>query len=130
VAELGCDAPGNPQDANPDCSANADRHAKGHAEDAKKPFFAERGRINKSSVRLHAFGLADSAPHNKSAAPGHLDLDFALPSVQLAGRLLAERESKQFPSRAEATQRLQGRGCVCCRWLAAGPSDHTGFPNL
>jgi len=82
VAEVGRDAPWNPQDANPDCSANAYRDAKGDSEDAKKPFFAERGRINKSSVRLHPFGLADSAPHNKSA--GHLGLDFALPSVQLA----------------------------------------------
>ena len=84
MAELGRDAPWNPQDTNPDCSANADRHAKGNPEDAKKPFFAERGRINKSAVHLHAFGLADSAPHNKSAARGHLTLDFALPSVQLA----------------------------------------------
>jgi hypothetical protein len=84
VAEVCRDAAWNPQNANPDCSANADRHAKGHSEDAKKPFFAERGRINKSSVRLHAFGLADSTPHNKSAALGHLNLDFALPSVQLA----------------------------------------------
>jgi hypothetical protein len=84
VAEVGRDTPWNPQNANPDCSANADCHTKGHSEDAKKPFFAERGRINKSSVRLHAFGLADSALHNKSAAPDPLRLDFALPSVQLA----------------------------------------------
>jgi hypothetical protein len=58
VAELGRDASWNPQNANPDCSANADRDAKGDSEDAKKPFFAERGRITKSSVRLHAFGFS------------------------------------------------------------------------
>ena len=70
----------------PDCSADADRHAKGHSENAKQPFFAERGRISKGLLHLHAFGLADSAPHNKSAAPGHLNLDFALPSVLLGRR--------------------------------------------
>src|SRR5207247_6348156 len=107
MAEVGRDAPWNPQDANPDCSANADRHTKGHSEDAKKPFFAERGRINKSSVRLHAFGLADSAPHNKSAALGQLNLDFALHSVQLAGRLLAVREYTQFTSHTETAQCLR-----------------------
>jgi hypothetical protein len=84
VAQLGRDASWNPQNANPNCSANAHRDAKGDSEDAKKPLFAERRRITKSSMRLHAFGLADSAPHNKSAARGHLGLDFALPSVQLA----------------------------------------------
>jgi hypothetical protein len=66
VAEVCRDAAWNPQNANPDCSADAYRDTKSDSEDAKKPFFAERGRINKSSVRLHAFGLADSAPHNKS----------------------------------------------------------------
>jgi len=67
VAQLVRDAPWNAQNTDPDCSADADRHAKGHSENAKQPFFAERRRINKNSVRLHAFGLADSAPHNKSA---------------------------------------------------------------
>jgi hypothetical protein len=33
---------------------------------------------------VHALGLADSAPHNKSVGPRHVDLDFGLPSVQLA----------------------------------------------
>jgi len=47
-------------------------------------------------VRLHAFGLADSAPHNKSTARGHLNLDFAVPSVQLAGRLLVELNLSNF----------------------------------
>ena len=84
MAEVCRDAPWNPQNANPDCSADSYRHPKGDSEDAKKPFFAERGRITKRSVCLHAFGLADSAPHNKSAAPGPLGLDFGLPSVQLA----------------------------------------------
>jgi hypothetical protein len=125
VAELGRDAPWDPQDANPDCSADAYRDAKSHSENAKQPFFAERGRINKSSVRLHVFGLADSAPHNKSAAPGHVDLDFALPSVQLAGRLLAERESKQFPSRAEAAQcRPHGRALSRRRVAAHSGRGH------
>jgi hypothetical protein len=101
MTEMGGDAPWNSQNANPDCSADADRDAKGHSEDAKQPFFAEGSRISKSSVRLHAIGLADSAPHNKSAALGHLSLDFALPSVQLAVRLLAKCESKQFLRRAE-----------------------------
>jgi hypothetical protein len=84
VAELGRDASWNPQNANPDCSANADRDAKGDSEDTKKPFFAERGRINKRLLPLHALGLSDSALHGKSAGPGHVDLDFGLPSVQLA----------------------------------------------
>jgi hypothetical protein len=96
VAEVGRDAPWNPQNANPDCSADAYRDAKSHSKDAKKPFSAETRRINKSSVHLHAFGLADSAPHNKSAAPGHLNLDFALPSVQLAGRLVANVNLSNF----------------------------------
>src|SRR5438094_7568464 len=79
VAELGRDAAWNPQNANPDCSANADRHTKGHSEDAKKPFFAKGGSVRTRLLRLHAFGLADSAPHDKSAALGHLNLDFVLP---------------------------------------------------
>jgi hypothetical protein len=58
VADVCRDAAWNPQDANSDCSANADSDAKGDTEDAKKPFFAERGRIAKSSVRLHAFGFS------------------------------------------------------------------------
>ena len=108
MTEVGRDAPWNPQNADADCSANADRHAKGDSEDAKQPFFAGRRRINKGWLPLHAFGLSDSALRGKSTGPRHVDLDFALPSVQLAGRLLAERESKQFPSRNEAAQRLQG----------------------
>ncbi len=65
--------------------------------------------------------------HRKSAGPGHVDLDFALPSVQLAVRLLAEREFKQFPSRAEAAQRLQGRGRICHRGLAGRSNRHASF---
>ena len=36
-----------------------------------------------------------------------IDLDFALPSLKLAVRLLDERESKQFSSRADAAQPLR-----------------------
>jgi len=38
---VGGDAPWNPQNADPDCSADAYRHAKGHSENAKQLFFAE-----------------------------------------------------------------------------------------
>src|SRR5439155_14920552 len=68
VTELARDGPWNPQNANPDCSADADRHAKGHSENAKQPFFAELGRISKGLLHPHAFALADSSPHDKSAA--------------------------------------------------------------
>jgi hypothetical protein len=84
VAELSRDAPWNPQDANADCSADAYRDTKRHSENAKQPFFAKRTRIRTWLSGLHAFGLSDSTPHNKSTGPGHVGLDFALPSVQLA----------------------------------------------
>jgi hypothetical protein len=84
VAELGGDAPWNPQDANSYCSADAYCDAKSHSENAEQPFFARRARISTSLSGLHAFGLSDSTPHNKSTGPGHVGLDFALPSVQLA----------------------------------------------
>jgi hypothetical protein len=83
VAELVRDAPWNPQDANSDCSADAYRDTKSHSENAKQPFFAKRARISTRVFGLHAFGLSDSAPHNKSTGLGHAGLDFAFPSVQL-----------------------------------------------
>jgi hypothetical protein len=84
VAELGRDAPWNPEDADADCSADAYRDAKSYSENAKQPFFAMRARISTRLFGLHAFGLSHSASHNKSEGPGHAGLDFALPSVQLA----------------------------------------------
>ena len=61
-------------------------------------------------MRLHAFGLADSALHNKSTARGHLNLDFAVPSVQLAGRLLVELNLSNFL--AELNRRNVYKGAV------------------
>src|SRR6476659_5962924 len=83
VAELGRDAPWNPQDANSDWSGDAYRDTKSHFENAKQSFFAKRARISRRLSGLHVFGLSDSAPHHKSTGPRHLGLDFALPSVQL-----------------------------------------------
>ena len=84
MAELGRDAPWNPQDANSDCSADTDRDAKSHSENAKQPFFAKRARISRRLSDLHVFGLSDLAPDNKSTGPGHAGLDFVLLFVQLA----------------------------------------------
>jgi hypothetical protein len=84
VAELGRDAPWNPQDANSDCSADAHRDAKRHSENAKQPFFAKGASISSRLFGLHAFGLSESVPHDKKTEVGHAGLDFALPSVQLA----------------------------------------------
>jgi hypothetical protein len=83
VAELCRDAPWNPQDANADCSADAYRDTKSYSENAKQPFFARRTRISKRWFGTHAFGLSDSAVHNKSAGASHAGLDFVVPSVQL-----------------------------------------------
>src|SRR4029077_3936518 len=130
VAELGRDAPWNPQNANSDCSADAYRDAKSHSENAKQPFFAKRARISTRLFELHAFGLSDSAPHNKSTGPGHAGLDFALPSVQLAVSLLAKRESKPFPSRAQAAQRLQSCGRVHCGGLGAFSGNCPGSSSF
>ena len=55
MTEMGGDAPWNSQNANPDCSADADRDAKGHSEDAKQPFLlreAELVRARSVSMRL------------------------------------------------------------------------------
>jgi hypothetical protein len=84
VAQLGRDGPWNPQDANSNCSTDADRHAKSHSENTKQPFFANGARMR--FYGLHAFGLSDSAAHNKSKSTGrdHAGVDLALPAVQLA----------------------------------------------
>jgi len=41
-----------------------------------------------------------------------------------------QSESAQLLFRAQAAQRLQGRGRLRGRWLAVGPGYDTGFPNL
>jgi hypothetical protein len=106
LAQLHRDGPWNPQDANSDCSTDANGDAKRHSENAKQPLFAKRASVSKRLFGFHAFGLSESVPHDKSTTPGHAGLDFALPSVQLAVHYYPEREFQPFLCRAKTAQRL------------------------